>query len=231
MNPKTALAACQALGIGIVSAIALFFAHRALISDDAPSDTLPGASGFASGDGTDPSAEPAATDGGRDERLARADDRGEAVSESGAGHAAGAGERAGGGPGGLSAGRRDDDVLPAGRGGADDLPAVRAERAPTGEQTNPHLDALRHPSPAYRNVTLATVIQSAGHPCTSVLSSAAGHDDLTSWRVSCEGGHAYFVFADGDELRVEPMVYFDMPTPFVPVEPSESQPRLLPPPQ
>lgn len=191
MNPKTALAACQALGIGIVSAIALFFVHRALISDDTPSDTLPGASTFASADGTDPSAEPAATDGGRDERLARADDRGE----------------------------------------ADDLPAVRAERAPTGEQTNPHLDALRHPSPAYRNVTLATVIQSAGHPCTSVLSSAAGHDDLTSWRVSCEGGHAYFVFADGDELRVEPMVYFDMPTPFVPVEPSESQPRLLPPPQ
>lgn len=91
--------------------------------------------------------------------------------------------------------------------------AAAAERGADAALTvDPHIEALRHPSPVYRNVSLATVIRNAGHQCVEILSSAAGDDELGAWRVACDGGHAYFVSPDeAGGLQVEPMPYFEMP--------------------
>lgn len=116
-------------------------------------------------------------------------------------------------------GHLDERVADAGRSDAEgELPADRAERFDRAEDDiNPHIEALRHPSPTYRNVSLATVIRAAGYECVDVVSSAAGDDELATWRVSCDGAHAYLVSEDGaGGLRVERMAYFDAPTPFIP---------------
>jgi|SRR5690606_16284112 len=201
MNVKAALAACQALGIGILTAAVLFFVHRTLSSDGA----WPRVPTFGFGDSAEHSVDAAET------RSADGDIEQE---------------------GEVTGGRRDVDApSAAARMGADGdgVAADGTERGPTAGRTNPHIEALTHPSPTYRNSSLAAAIRDEGYVCTDVLSSAAGGDDLRSWRVSCEGGRAYLVFADGDELRVEPMHYFDAPTPFIPVEPTESPPILRPP--
>src|SRR5690606_18962118 len=77
---------------------------------------------------------------------------------------------------------------------------------------NPHVEALRNPSPVYRNVSLTTVIREAGYVCTDILSSAAGDDGLATWRVSCEDARAYLVSEDdAGGLRVEPIAYIEVP--------------------
>src|SRR5690606_11785880 len=125
MNAKTALGACQALGIGIVSAATLFFVHRALISDG----SLPGASTFGSGDAADLSMEPAESHAAdRDERVATVRGTSEAAPDQGNARGAAAGGR--------TEGSADGGVA-----------ADRAERGPDGEPTNPHIEALSHPSP------------------------------------------------------------------------------------
>lgn len=101
------------------------------------------------------------------------------------------------------------------------------------EAASPHIEALRHPSPVYRNVSLMTVIREAGFVCVDITWAAAGDEDLGAWRVSCDGVHAYLISEDGaGGLRVEPMTYFDAPVPapiqLVP-EPTGGTPRLLPP--
>lgn len=103
------------------------------------------------------------------------------------------------------------------------------QRAPDAPADNgsPHVEALRHPSPSYRNVSLLAAIRGAGHVCTDILSAGASADDLGVWRVSCEGARAYFVSEDGDGgLRVEPIVFRDglVPGPFNQGEP----PNLVP---
>jgi len=104
-------------------------------------------------------------------------------------------------------------------------PDVPAEHA--GGDVNPHIEALRHPSPTYRNVSLATVIRAAGYECIDVVSSTAGDDGLATWRVSCDGAHAYLVSEDGaGGLRVERMEYFDAPTPFILRVPEEAREPL-----
>jgi len=199
MNAKAVLAACQALGIAIVSAAVLFVLHRTL-SSDGPWSRV---STFGFGNAADRSMEPGEAQVA--ERDPRAEDmRGDA--------------------------RRDADEPALGtrtEAGA----ANEAAEAADAPRTNPHIEALSHPSPTYRNSSLAAAIRDAGHVCTDVLSSAAGDEDLKSWRVSCDGGRAYLVFADGDELRVEPMLYWDAPPPIVPapVDPTEFDPRQAPP--
>jgi len=130
----------------------------------------------------------------RDELLARADGEGDEA----------------------SATSDDAGTAPAAADGA----AAASGRGPVaGAEPSPHIEALSHPSAAYRNASLATMIREAGYDCTGILSSAAGHEDLASWRVSCEGGRAYLVFEDRTGvLRVEPLAYFDSPVPFVPLE-------------
>jgi hypothetical protein len=100
---------------------------------------------------------------------------------------------------------------------------------------NPHVEALRHPSPIYRNVSLMAVIREAGYVCTDILSSAAGDDALAAWRVSCEAARAYLIAEDGaGGLRVEPIAYFEAPVrpplELVPV-PLDAPPRPLPAPR
>lgn len=110
-----------------------------------------------------------------------------------------------------------------------DLASAAQSGAEPGQPANPHIDALRHPSPVYRNVSLATVIRDAGHVCVEILSSASGDDELGAWRVACDGGHAYFVSpGEAGELHVEPMPYFEMP--FRPPlrEPVDRPLRLVP---
>lgn len=113
---------------------------------------------------------------------------------------------------------RDDVDAPIARsaipGNAREDDAVAAEpesdRAP--HDVSPHIEALRHPSPEYRNVSLTTVIRAAGHVCVEVLSATPGTEDLGTWRVSCDGARAYLVSEDGaGGLRVEPMPFFEVP--------------------
>jgi len=192
-----AMTTLGALGIGAASAVALFAVHRTRSTDGAPSERPVTAAPRPQGGAAAPA-------GQRGELVARAENAADGFAS----------------PGGDGAdGSRGD-------GGA-------ASGAETGSEAdegaaNPHIEALSHPSPAYRNVSLATVIQEAGHVCTNVLSSSAAHENLSSWRVSCEGGRAYFVFEDAPgSLRVEPMVYFDSPTPFIRRD-SEGGPILVP---
>lgn len=112
------------------------------------------------------------------------------------------------------------------------------ERAPapgSRDVPNPHVAALRSPSPTYRNVSLTTVIREAGYVCIDILSSAAGDDGLGTWRVSCEDARAYLISEDGaGGLRVEPIAYFEVPVrqPLEMIhEPLNTPPRLLPAPR
>ena len=114
-----------------------------------------------------------------------------------------------------------------------EAPAEAEESVPRRgrELPNPHVEALRSPSPIYRNVSLMTVIREAGYVCTDILSSAAGDDALATWRVSCEDAQAYLIAEDGaGGLRVEPIAYFEMPVrprfELVPAPPNTAPPLL-----
>jgi len=208
MKAKTGLGGYGILGIGVASAAVLFVAHRVLDSDG----SFPQGPSRPTVD-SDPGLERAASpdelmsraDGTRDRISVTADVEAEATVEA---------EPAGGDPAAASSADPADESLTV-DGGA-----------------SPHIDALSHPSAAYRNASLGRVIREAGYHCTGVLSSSAGHEDRRSWRVSCEEGRAYLVFEARDGvLQVEPLAYFDAPTPFIPREPRDPQNPVVPQPQ
>lgn len=123
----------------------------------------------------------------------------------------------------------EHELLAAAGDPADETAVIVAEPV---EWVDPHIEALRHPSPDYRNVSLATVIRDAGHVCIEILSSAAGDAELDTWRVACDGGHAYFISQDGaGGLRVEPMPYFEMPVRRAIPEQMNPPLRFVPPPE
>ena len=190
--------ALGAVGIGVASAVVLFATHRTLSTD---------------GGSTEPA-------------VATAPRSADSVIERDGASAPALGD------GELLARAESADGLasPGAHGPDEDETASSAELRAEADApaANPHIEALSHPSPGYRNVSLATVIREAGHVCTDVLSSSSTHENLGAWRVSCEGGRAYFVFEDAPgSLRVEPMMYFDSPAPFIQRD-SENGPVLVP---
>lgn len=132
--------------------------------------------------------------------------------------------------------KQEDDLVatadPVGNESEASVVERRGLEAGPEDEASPRLEALRHPSPGYRNATLTAVIRESGHVCLDVVSSTAGTEDLKTWRVSCEGAHAYLVSDDGaGGLRVEPMPYFEVPVvrPLLVPDSSNTPLRSLPP--
>jgi hypothetical protein len=111
------------------------------------------------------------------------------------------------------------------------LPSSASADAPRATAAQDDVTGITLDSPeTYRNTSILMAIRNAGFVCIDIIAADAGSDQVSAWRVVCDGALVYLVGADdAGGFAVEPVYYGDALSPFDPRSgPSDQSPLNRP---